>query len=175
MLRAGKAIHTAKLNQSFGRFRERVGYLSAIADYLQNGCDSNMNLPLKKLNGFKNIWLANSANLDPSAEIYGPVVIMDEAVISKEAVIFGPAIIGRGVNIGNNSLIENSVLWDNSKVGKNCEIRRCIIDCQAVVPNNTVANKKSILFRPDGILKTSVSCIPNFVKNKTSKLFIRGK
>ncbi|MFC1738380.1 exosortase [Planctomycetota bacterium] len=171
MLRAGKTIHTATLKQPLVTFRNRTEYLSAIANYLQNSCDSDIGLPRKKLNGSKNIWLANSAKVDPNARIYGPVVIMDEATISKEAVIFGPTIIGRSVSLGNNSLIENSVLWDSAKVGGNCEIRRCVIDCQAVVRSHTVVEEKSIPFRPEEMLKNSISSILDVVKNNTSRLW----
>ena len=169
MLRAGKTIHTTMLEQSLGSFRNRVEYFSAITNYLQNGCDSDIGLQHRKLNGSKNIWLADSAKVDPTARIYGPVVIMDKAVISKEAVVFGPTIIGQSVSIGNNSLVENSVLWDTAKVGENCEIRRCVIDYQAVVRSHTIAEEKSIAFKPDGILKSSVSSVSGVVKNNAAK------
>ncbi|MCK4913611.1 MAG: exosortase [Planctomycetes bacterium] len=169
MLRAGKAIHTATLKQPLASFRNRVEYLSAIANYLQNCCDSDIGLQRRKLNGSENIWLDDTTKVDPSARIYGPVVIMDKATISKEAVIFGPTIIGSGASIGNNSLIENSVLWDSAKVGENCEIRRCVIDYQAVVRNHTIVEEKSIPCKPDGILKSSVSNVLNVVKNNADK------
>lgn len=169
MLRGGKTIHTAML-KLLGSFRNRVEYLSVIANYLRNGCDSDISLLHKKLNGSKNIWLANSVKVDPSARIYGPVVIMDEAAISKEVVIFGPTIIGRGVSIGNNSLIENSVLWDSAKVGENCEVRRSVIDYRAVVRSHTIVEEKSIPFKPDGILRSSAGRTLNIVKNNTSRL-----
>jgi len=95
---------------------------------------------------------------------------MDEATILKEVIIFGPTIIGSGVSIGNNSLIENSVLWDSAKVGGNCEIRQCVIDYQAVVRTHTVVEEKAIPFKPDGILKSSVSSVSDVVKNNTSRL-----
>jgi len=170
MLQAGKTIHAAMLKKPLGTFRSRVDYLSAITNYLQNGCDPDIGLPQKKLNGSKNIWLADSADVDRSAQIYGPVAIMDEAVVSKEAVIFGPTIIGRNVSIGHNSLIENSVLWDGAKIGENCEIRRCVIDYQAVVRSHTVVEEKSIPFKPDGIFRSSVGSVSDVVKNNTSKL-----
>jgi exosortase len=170
MLRVGKTIHTAMLKHPLGSFRNRAEYLSAIANYFQNGCDSGIGLQRRKLNGSKNIWLADTTKVDPSAQIYGPVIIMDEATISKEAVIFGPTIIGRGASVGNNSLIENSVLWDSAKVGGNCEIRRCVIDYQAFVRSHTLVEEKSILFKPAGVLKSSVSKALKAAENNTDRL-----
>ncbi len=170
MLRAGKSIHTVTLKESLGSFRNRAEYLSAIANYIQDGCGLEMGLQRRKLNGSKNIWLADSADVDRSAQIYGPVVIMDGAVISKEAVVFGPAIIGSGVTIGNNSLIENSALWDGAKVGENCEIRRCVIDYKAVVRSHTIVEDESIAFKPGGMLKKLVNNVSDVVKNNANKL-----
>ena len=170
MLRAGKTIHTATLDNPLESFRNRTEYLSVIADYLQNDCDSDIGLQYRKLNGSKNIWLAESVKVDPSAGIYGPVVIMDGAVISKEAVVFGPAIIGSGVTIGNNSLIENSVLWDGARVGKNCEIRRCVIDYKAVVRSHTIAEEDSIAFEPDGMLRSMLNSVLDVMEKHTSRL-----
>ena len=170
MLQAGKTVHAAMLKKPLGTFHNRVGYLSAITNYLQNGCDPDIGLSQKKLNGSKNIWLANSAKVETGARIYGPVVIMDEAVVSKEVIIFGPTIIGRNVNLGNNSLIVNSVLWDGAKVGENCEIQRCVIDYQAVVRSCTIVEEKSMPFKPEGILKSSVSGVSKLMKNNTGRL-----
>ncbi len=94
---------------------------------------------------------------------------MDGATISKEAIIFGPTIIGSGVSIGNNSFIENSVLWDSAKVGENCEIRRCVIDCQAIVRSHTAVEEQYIPFKPDGISKSSVRSVLDVVKNNAAK------
>jgi len=170
MLRDGKTIHTTTLEKPLGSFRNRVEYLSVVADYLQNDCDLDMGLQYRKLNGSKNIWLANSAKVDHTARIYGPVVIMDEAAISKDAVVFGPAIIGPGVTIGNNSLIENSVLWDNAAVDENCEIRRCIIDYQAVVQSYNIVEDESVAFIPKGRLRSLVRSVSDVMKNNTIRL-----
>jgi len=172
MLRAGKTIHTATLDNPLESFRNRTEYLSVIAEYLQDGCDLDIGLHRRKLNGSnsKCVWLADSAKVDPSARIYGPVVIMDEVVISKEAIVFGPAIIGSGVRVGNNTLIENSVLWDSASIDENCEIRRCIIDYQAVVRSHTIAEDESIPFRPEGGLRRLVRSILNVMNNNTNRL-----
>lgn len=165
MLRAGKTIHAGRLNRSLISFRNRTQYLFAIADYLQNGCDLDIGLQCRKLNGSKDIWLAASAKVDPSARIYGPVVIMDEATISKEVIIFGPTIIGRNASIGDTCLIENSVLWDNAKVERCCEIRRCVMGHQATAQTYTIAEEESIPFKPEGMLKSSLGSIVDGVKN----------
>ena len=105
-------------------------------------------------NKAKDIWIADSAKVDLSARIYGPAVIMDDACISKNAVILGPTVIGRNTSIGPDSLVTGSVLWDGAQIGENCEIQRCVIDYNAVVRDNTLAQEQSIPFEDPGMLKS---------------------
>lgn len=170
MLRAGRTIHTATLTQPTGNFRDRAGYLDAIANYLASCSDESIGFHRKKLNGSKDIWLADSAEVDPGARIYGSAVIMDGANISDRAVIFGPTIIGRNTNIGKNSLIANSVLWDDSQIGENCEIQRCVVDYKAAVPDNSIVEGKPIVFEPKGRLQTLFGRMSRIVEEGAGRL-----
>jgi len=170
MLRAGKTIHAAVLRNHAGNFRDREGYLSVIADYLENFPEQTM--PLKHYNqcDLQNVWTTASTKIEPAARIIGPTVLMDGAHVSKSAVVIGPTIIGRNVYIGENSIIINSVLWDNVHIGPKCTIKRCIVDYNASVPRNTYVEEESIPFKPAPVLN-SVRSILEVAKDKTSKLY----
>ena len=144
LLRAGVNVRAATLPQPIGNFRDRAGYLAAIANFMDNGCSPNIHFPYKKFSGSKKIWLATSAKIDPDIQIYAPVVIMDGATIPEKTVILGPAIIGRNVTIGKNTLIRNSVLWDGSRIGQNCEISNCIVDYNTAVPDHIAVNDLAV-------------------------------
>ena len=169
ILRAGKTIHTATLPQPIGNFRDGAGYLDAVSNYLRNCSDESIGLVRKKFNGSKNIWLADSANIDASARIYGPAVIMDRANISKGTVIFGPTTIGRNAIIGRDSLIVNSVLWEGAKVGEKCEIQRCLLDNNAVIPNNTVVEQEQVPYRKKNILQAAINKNIRLANDKIEK------
>ena len=170
MLRAGKTVHTAILPYHVGNFRDRQGYLDAIADYIENRTKIDVNLKLCKHNDTQVIWRGPDVSIEPTARIYEPVAIMDGARISKGAVIFGPTIVGRNVTIGNDSVVVNSVLWDNAQVGNNCQIQRCVVDYHAVVQSNSVVEEKSISFEPEGMLGSSIRRVLKAAKNNTSRL-----
>ena len=170
MLRVGKTVHTAILPNHVGNFRVRQSYLYAVANYLENTPNLNAELKLRRRSDSQIVWMAANASVDPSARIYGPVVIMNGATISNGAVIFGPTIIGRNVSISQDSVVVNSVLWNDAQVGPNCEIQRCIIDCHAVVRGNTTVEEKSIASKPEGMLKSSVSKALMLVKDNASRL-----
>jgi len=157
ILRAGKTIHAARLRRPVGIFRDRTGYLDAVATYLANCSNENIGFGRKKFNGSKDIWLHDSSKVDTGARIYGPAVIMNGANISEGAVIFGPTVIGRNANIKNNSLIVNSVLWDGAEVGKNCEIQRCLLGNNAVVPDGSIIEEQEVPYKKTNMLQAAVS------------------
>ena len=170
IIQAGGTVHAATLPKPVGNFRDRAGYLTAIADYLADGKDGQISLPAGRHHGSKEIWLAGSAKVDPSVQIVGHVVIMDNASISEKATIFGPTVVGRNVTIGKNTLVENSVLWDGSSVGRNCEVRSCIMDHQATVPAHSVVSEQAIPYKPMSILKSLISRATKFSSNKVERL-----
>jgi len=170
MLRAGKTVHAATLINHAGNFRDRQGYLCAIANYLENTLRPNGDLELCRRTDSQTVWMAADARVELGTRIYGPVVIMDGARISRGAVILGPTILGRNVSIGKDSVVVNSVLWDGARVGPNCEIQRCVVDYHAVVRSNSVVEEKSIPFEPERILRSSVSSALKVAKNNVGKL-----
>jgi exosortase len=170
MLRAGKTVHRVVLPHHVGNFRNRKEYLYAVTNYLEN--TPKMIDGLKPCKGADSqvLWIAANTRIDPSARIYGPVVIMDSASVSKGSVILGPSILGCNVSIGMDSIVVNSVLWDDAQVGPSCEIQRCIIDYNAIVRGNTVVEEKVIPFKQEGILKSVVSDALKVARNNASRL-----
>ncbi len=169
MLRAGKTIHTATLQNHAGNFRDRQSYLYAIGKYLENVPIQKTDLKHYKQNAQENVWMAASAEVEQGVLIYGPTILMDDAYVSKGTVIMGPSIIGRNVHLCEDSAIINSVLWDDSKIGRNCTIRQCIVDYNASVPGNTTVEEESISLKPVGVFN-SIRRVVAAAKDNTKKL-----
>jgi len=170
ILRAGKTVHVASLSRTAGNFRSRQEYLDAIANHLQNQPLVDENLKSYRRTESQSVWAADGAYIDPSARIYGPVVLLEGASISKDVVILGPSMIGRNVTIGASSIVVNSALWDNAQIGRKCQIRRTVIDYDTVVPHKTVAENKSISLYGRSKLHRAVSRILLCVKSDINRL-----
>jgi exosortase len=95
---------------------------------------------------------------------------MDGADISEGVVVFGPTILGRNVSIGKDSILVNSILWDDAHIGKNCQIQQCVLDYHAVVRSNSILEEKSIVFKPQGKLKSSAGTALKVAKTNAGKL-----
>lgn len=153
LLGAGKTVHAVRLAQPVGNFRDWPGYLLAIANYLENSNNRIGNLPTRKSHTREGVWISSDAKVDPSARICGPVTIMDGAVVSKDAVVFGPSIIERNATVGPGSLIAGSVLWSDARLGANCELRRCLVEHKASVPDGKTYAEQLVLSSRNGILR----------------------
>ena len=170
MLRAGKTVYAATLPKHAGNFRIRREYLYAITNYLENSPKLDADLKPSKGADSQTVWIAANAKVEPGARIYAPAVIMDGACVSNDAVILGPTILGNNVTIGKDSVVVNSVLWEGARVGPNCQIQRCLLGHNAALRANTVAEEKSIAFKPEGILERSAGRALKISKNNASRL-----
>jgi len=170
MLRAGKTVHAATLPNRAGNFRDRQEYLYAIANYLEGVPKLDADLKPCRDSDSQTMWIAANAKVELGARIYGPAVVMNGAHISKGAVVIGPTVLGNNVSIGEDSVVLNSVLWDGAQVGPNCQIQQCILDYNAALRANTVAEEKSILFKPKGMLERLASQALEVVQHNASRL-----
>ena len=170
MLLAGGSVHAAKLPSHAGNFRNRQEYLFAVSNYLEKAPKLNEGLKPLKNSDSQDVWQAENARIDPGARINGPALIMDGATVSSGALVLGPAILGKNTAIGKDSVVMNSVLWDGVRVGSNCRIHRCVVDYHGAVRDNTVAEEKSISFKPEGMLERAVNLISKVANNNASRL-----
>ena len=63
----------------------------------------------------KDIWIAKSATVAPTACLNGPLIIDEGAEIRHCAYIRGNAIIGKNTVVGNSTEVKNSILLDEAK------------------------------------------------------------
>lgn len=152
MLREGKMVHAATLPKPVGNFRDWQGYLYAIDDYLEREREGDKDIQGGDDNTSTNVKVAATANIDPSARIQGPVIVMEDATVSPGAVVLGPTVLGRRVTIGQDSVVVNSVVWDDAQIGPNCGIRRSVIDDHAVVQANALVEDGPVVLKPSSFL-----------------------
>jgi mannose-1-phosphate guanylyltransferase/phosphomannomutase len=101
-------------------------------------------------------WVGKKAEIAKSARIFGKILIGEKAEVQEEAVIKDYAVLGDGVRVGKGAIIDNSILWEgvvvgararvsHSIIGFNCRIEdSCVID-GAVLADNTVVTKGSVI------------------------------
>ncbi len=64
----------------------------------------------------KNVWIAKSAKVAPTASITGPCIIGKDAEVRHCAFIRGSAVVGEGAVVGNSTELKNVVLFNKVQV-----------------------------------------------------------
>lgn len=64
----------------------------------------------------KDVWIAKTAQVFPSAYIKGPCIIDEEAEIRHCAFIRGSVIVGKHAVVGNSTELKNAILFDRVQV-----------------------------------------------------------
>lgn len=73
------------------------------------------------------VWLEEGADIHPTAQIVGPVVLGPGVRVARGARIIGPTVIGARCEVGADVMIEDSVLWDDNRIAEGAVLRSCVV------------------------------------------------
>ena len=92
--------------------------------------------------GFRNFGetvLHDSASVDPTARLLGPVLLGPGVSVQGGATLVGPVSIGQGTTIGRDAVVSRSVVWSDCVVGDRSFVDRSMLADRAIVePGRTV-------------------------------------
>jgi NDP-sugar pyrophosphorylase family protein len=100
-----------------------------------------------------NVWVGKDVDLDPSAEVRGPVFLGDKAKIRKRARIKEFTVLEPGVCVDDRAILEHVLVGEGSVIGEEAQLKNCIVGrhCQvgqaAMVDGNTVLADDSVIGR----------------------------
>ncbi len=182
LLRAGKTVHAVRLPQPVGNFRTWSGYLRAMADYLeqhqpdQPGQPDQPDRPGKNFSAPQSqardgVWVSPRAEVHPSARLYGPVLVMEGAMVAADAVLVGPCILEKNAAVGPGSLLTGSVLWPEARIGSGSQVRDCVVEHQAVVPDGKIREEQMVQVERKGVLPQWINRAAENMNKKINKIF----
>jgi mannose-1-phosphate guanylyltransferase len=85
----------------------------------------NFGLPGKQI--AERVWAQGDAEIHPSAQVVGPVVLGDGVTIGRGARVIGPTVIGAACTVGAECSIEGAVIWDHNVFEEGVTLRSCVI------------------------------------------------
>jgi mannose-1-phosphate guanylyltransferase len=68
-----------------------------------------------------------SATVDESARLLGPVLLGPRVSIQEGATIVGPVSIGPGTTVGRGAVVSRSVVWSGCSIGEGAFLDRCML------------------------------------------------
>lgn len=85
--------------------------------------------------------LHDSASVDPTARLLGPVLLGPGVTVLAGATLVGPVTIGRGTRVGEAAVVSRSVVWADCVVGERAFVDRSMLADRAVVePGGSVVS-----------------------------------
>ena len=94
--------------------------------------------------GFRNqgeAVLHDTASVDPTARLVGPVLVGSGASVRAGATLVGPVVIGRATEVGCSAVVSRSVLWSECRVGSRSFVDRSMLaDRSTVEPASAVVH-----------------------------------
>jgi mannose-1-phosphate guanylyltransferase len=111
------------------------------------------------------IWTGKNVNIGPRVRIEGPVVLGSNCVIEEGCTLSKGTVIGEGVHIGYGTNIQSSIILDNSEVNPNSFLKRCIVDIESKIGENTVIEEGVVTGSNVEIGKNSIVKSFSSIKN----------
>ncbi len=123
LLSEGEALYGFLSNDYWLDIGSPQKYLQANHDVL----DRNAGIGPAGIEGAPGVWIGRSSDVDPGAQIRGPIVIGDDCTIGRSAEIGPRTAVGNNVTIGEGSIVSGSVLHDGVVVGGGAVVRDSIL------------------------------------------------
>ncbi|GAB4209016.1 MAG: NDP-sugar synthase [Roseiflexaceae bacterium] len=111
------------------------------------------------------VWQEGDATIDPTAQIFGPVVLGPGVQIGRGARIIGPTVIGARCVIGPQVAIEGAVLWEDNVIEEGATLRSCVIGsgnrigAQAHISDGTIISDRCTI-GPENRLERGIRVWP---------------
>ena len=112
------------------------------------------------------IWAADSAEVAPDAQLFGPIYLGEDVKIRHGVVVQGPTVIRDYTVLDNRARIHHSIIWRNSYVGEDATLhgavlgRQCTIKSRAIIFEGAVVGDGTVIGE-DAIIQTGVKLWPN--------------
>ncbi|MFD1513575.1 sugar phosphate nucleotidyltransferase [Halomarina rubra] len=74
----------------------------------------------------RDVWVADSARIDPEATLQGPVVVGPDTEVAAGAVVGPNVALGRNATVGANATVEGAVLDTDTRVGAGSVLVDCV-------------------------------------------------
>lgn len=102
-------------------------------------------LPISGTRRPGDVWVGEGTEIDPSAEILGPVIIGENCRIKAGVTIGQDTVIGDNAIIEEGAKLQKAILWDSAYVGKNAELTGCTICHHCTLKDEVVVQEGAVV------------------------------
>jgi mannose-1-phosphate guanylyltransferase/phosphomannomutase len=104
-----------------------VGNLDAYLTVHRDILDRKVGLSLQGFEMNENVWLGEGAEVDPEANLQGPLYIGENSRVEGGATVREYTVLGKGVVVKTGAFLHRAVVHDNAYIGSAASLRGCVL------------------------------------------------
>lgn len=116
-------------------------YMRATADLLSG----RVNLPIEGERIRQDVWAGLGVEIDPQAQLFGPIYIGQDCRINPGVIIHGPTVIRDYSIIDDGATVDRSIIWRNSYIGRGAQLRGTIVCSQCTIKENAAVFEDTVI------------------------------
>lgn len=118
------------------------------------------------------IWIGEDTEIDPSAQIIGPVLIGKNCRIKAGAIVGPETVLGDNCLIEQNAVLQRAIVWDSNYVGARTQLSGCTVCFRCTIKDDVTVGEGAVI--GDRCLIESDSAIRSLVKLWPDKVIEAG-
>jgi len=102
-------------------------------------------LPIEGAPQGGHIWIGEGTEIDPAAQIIGPVCIGKNCRIKADAKIGPDTVIGDNCLIEEGATLQRAIVWDSNYIGARAQLTACTVCFQTVIKADVVIQEGAVV------------------------------
>jgi len=103
------------------------------------------NLPIEGRREGGDIWIGEGTEIDPSAQLVGPILIGKNCRIKAGAHIGPETVLGDNCLIEKNATLQRAVVWDSNYIGANTNLTGCTICFRNTIKDDVTVQEGAVV------------------------------
>ncbi|HEX6263131.1 MAG TPA: sugar phosphate nucleotidyltransferase, partial [Actinomycetota bacterium] len=104
-----------------------VGNLEAYLQVHRDILDEKVRVDIEGYRTEAGVWRGEGSEVDPDAQIHGPVLIGENARIEAGASVHEYSVLGKGVVVKSGAFVHRAIVHDGAYIGSSAAIRGCVV------------------------------------------------
>lgn len=103
------------------------------------------NLPIEGRREGNDIWVGQGTEIDPNAQIVGPVLIGKNCTIKADAHIGPETVIGDNCLVEEGATLQKAIVWDSNYVGESSRLTGCTVCYRCTIKEDALIQEGAVV------------------------------
>ena len=141
LLREEKPMYGYVMDEYWTDVGSLLQYRQAQYEMLQG----KTTLPIEGERMGNDIWIGEGTEIDPTAQIIGPVLIGKNCVIKAKTHVGPETVIGDNCLIEEGAILQRAVIWDSNYIGEDSRLTACTVCFRSTIKNDVTILEGAVI------------------------------